>query len=286
MPDPVRLQNTIRMATEACRHTPGRKGRYLELTDVEDVVVAGDLHGHVNNFRKLLDFSDLLRHSRRHLIVQELIHGNQFYPETGGDQSHRLVDLIAATKALYPTRVHYLLGNHELSQWTNRSIGKNNQDLNQLFMLGLVTAYHVHAENIAELYKELFRALPAAIRLPNRVFLSHSMPGLKRLASWTLDAVTTEALCDADISLGGGLHSIVWGRETAEATVKKFLQIVNADLLVSGHIPCDNGHETPNPFQLILDSKDDQGSACLIPADRPITQADLLKGIVKLKDLR
>lgn len=285
MPDPVRLLNTIQKAADAFRRTPGRTGRLVELADAEDVLVAGDLHGHVVNFGKLLGFADLSRHPRRHFVVQELIHGVNHYPD-GGEQSHRLVDLIAATKCLYPDRVHYLLGNHELAQWTNRAISKNNQDLNQLFRLGVETAYGLQGDNIYEAYKELFRAIPAAIRLPNRVFLSHTCPGKKRLADWSLADLKKEILGEADISLGGGLHAAVWGRETAAATVQKYLEIVDADLLVSGHIPTDKGHETPNDRQLILDCKDENASACLIPCDRPLTQADLLAGIVKVKDLR
>lgn len=286
MPDPQRLLTTIQKAVDAFRRTPGRVGRYIELTDVDDVLVAGDLHGQVNNFRKLLDYADLANHPRRHFVVQELIHGGPQYPNGGGDQSHRMVDLIAATKCLYSNRVHFLLGNHELAQWTSKLISKNNEDLNKSFKVGIETAYGLQSDNIYEAYKDLFRALPVAIRLPNRVFLSHSLPGLKRLKSWSLNDLKKEVLTEADISLGGALHAVVWGRDTATPTVQEYLKKVNADLLVSGHIPCDEGHATPNPHQLILDCKDDKGSACLIPADRPLTQADLLAGIVKLSELR
>src|SRR5438128_1385887 len=133
MPDPVRLLNTIKKATDCFRRTPGRTGRLIELTDVEDVLIAGDLHGHVGNFRKLLDAADLANHPKRHFVVQELIHGSLPCTEPSVDQSHRLVDLTCATKCLYPKQVHYLLGNHELSQWTDRSIMKNDQNLNSLF---------------------------------------------------------------------------------------------------------------------------------------------------------
>lgn len=285
MPDPIRLLNTIQKAADWFRRTPGRQGRYVEPTEIDDVVVAGDLHGQVVNFRKLLDFADLSNHPRRHFVVQELIHGTQMYPD-GGEQSHRLVDLIAATKCLYPNRVHYLLGNHELAQWTSKAISKNNEDLNLLFKRGVETAYGQHADNIYEAYKELFRALPVAIKLPNRVLLCHSQPGRKRLADWTLDCLKKEVLADHDVSLGGGLHATVWGREVDAGTTELFLKKMDCDLLVSGHVPCDEGFQVPNPKQLIIDSKDDQGVGLLLPATQPVTQADLLAGLVKLCDLR
>src|SRR5437773_2092872 len=54
MPDPVRLLRTLRQAEQAFRATPGRRGRLIALDDAAEVLVAGDLHGNVENFRLLL----------------------------------------------------------------------------------------------------------------------------------------------------------------------------------------------------------------------------------------
>lgn len=285
MPDPLRLLNTLRQAAVAFRNAPGLHGRFLELpAETEDVLVAGDLHGHLANFKKLLDFADLARRPRRHFVVQEMIHGATLY-DSGGDQSHRLVDLVAALKCLYPTRVHYLLGNHELAQWTDQAITKNGEDLNHLFRLGVSTAYGEYGLRIYQAYCDLFSVLPVAIRLPNRVFLSHSVPGAKRLSNWQLSMLEKESFLKEDFLFGGAVHSLVWGRDVAAETTRRFLEKVDADLLVSGHLPCDDGHHVPNPHQLIIDSKDDEGTAVLIPAQRPLTHADLLAGLIKLKQL-
>src|SRR5262245_17386473 len=108
MPDPQRLLRTLNQATRFFRSTPGRRGRLVRLTDAAEVFVAGDLHGHVENFRSILQKAELAKHPRRHLVLQELIHGPYRYP-TGGDKSHQLLDLLAALKCQYPERVHMLL---------------------------------------------------------------------------------------------------------------------------------------------------------------------------------
>jgi len=285
MPDPQRLLNTLRQATIAFRNAPGLYGRYLELpSDTEDVLVAGDLHGNLINFKKLLDYADLARRPRRHFVVQEVIHGSALY-EAGGDQSHRLVDLVAALKCLHPTRVHYLLGNHELSQWTDQAITKDGMELNQVFRLGVSTAYGENGERIYQAYCELFSALPVAIRLPNGVFLSHSVPGGKRLKDWQLTSLQKDAFSKEDFTLGGAVHALVWGRDVSPETTRRFLEKVKADLLVTGHLPCDEGYMVPNSQQLIVDSKDDAATAVLIPAQRPLSHADLLAGLIKLNQL-
>jgi hypothetical protein len=139
MPDPERLLTTLRRAVLAFRDTPGRRGRFVALEDVDEVLVAGDLHGNLENFRQILHRADLAAHPRRHLVLQEVLHGPFLYPG-GGEKSHQLVDLIAALKCQFPRQVHFLMGNHELSQHTRRRICKDDYDLNTLFYQGVETA--------------------------------------------------------------------------------------------------------------------------------------------------
>src|SRR6185437_5901279 len=127
--------------TELFRKTRGRAGGVVALDGAEDVMVVGDLHGNVPALSRLLRIAALDDHPRRHLVLQELVHGNRVYPNDGGDRSHQLVDLVAALKCQCPDRVHLILGNHELSEITGRIIGKDGKSLNLMFRMGIATAY-------------------------------------------------------------------------------------------------------------------------------------------------
>lgn len=278
MPDPDRLLTTLRRATQAYRTTPGRRGRLIRLEDAADVLVAGDLHGNLENFRQILDRAALTQHPRRHLVVQEVVHGPFCYPG-GGDKSHQLVDLLAALKCQFPTRVHYLPGNHELAQFTSRQVMKNDVDLNVLFERGIEEAYGKRAPEINAAYSELIFALPLAVRTSNRVFLSHSLPSASRSETFALSTLETDEAPDSEWRPGGGLYSLVWGRDTSEANVEAFLAQVDADYLITGHIPCDHGFEVTGPRHLILDSFSVPAAYCLFPADRALTFDELLEGV-------
>src|SRR4051812_36938826 len=128
MPDPDKLLNTLRKATTLVRATPGRRGRVVAVGGAQ-VMVVGDLHGNIGNFQRVLKVADLQRQPGRHLVMQELIHGSYRYDD-GSDKSHQAVDLWCALKCQFPDRVHYLPGNHEVAQWTNRLIAKGDLDLN------------------------------------------------------------------------------------------------------------------------------------------------------------
>jgi hypothetical protein len=282
MPDPERLLTTLRRAAQAFGDTPGRRGRLVVLQDVDEVFVAGDLHGNLENFRQILRRAALAEHPRRHLVWQEVLHGPFLYPADGGDKSHQLLDLVAALTCQFPRQVHFLMGNHELSQYTRRRIAKDDYDLNAAFSKGVQTAYGSRAGDILAVYDELFAAFPFALRTPNRVFLSHSLPARSRLPDFRPAALERDPPWEGDLLPGGSLHSLVWGRDTATENVEAFLKVVDADLLITGHIPCDHGWEAPNDRQIILDSLGTPACTCLFPTDRPLTHGDLVGKIAML----
>jgi len=276
MPDPVKLMTTIRKAADFSRAMLGRHGRVIHLLDATEVMAVGDLHGNIGNFQKLIKIADLGKHPRRHIVMQELIHGRFTYPN-GTDKSHQAVDLWCALKCQFPTRVHYLPGNHELAQWTNRLIAKDDQDLNASFRDGVRTAYGSRGDDIYAAYLELFALLPIAVRTPNRVYLSHSLPSAAALTNLDLSLLERDFHADADLVPGGLVYSILWGRDTSAVNAAAYLNNVDADLLVSGHVPCDAGFAVPNDQQVILDSLGAPAAYCLFPADTPFTHADLVK---------
>ncbi len=281
MPDAERLLNTLTKAAEAVRATPGRRGHWIELQDAADVLVVGDLHGNVENLRRILEQSQLARQPRRHLVLQELIHGPHRYP-AGGDKSHQLLDLFAALKCQFPRQVHYLLGNHELSQWTARAIGKGDVDYNAIFREGVGTAYGPHAAAVYQAYFRIFEAIPVAMRTSNRVLLSHSLPYASKMTAVTMAALECDPWQPADLLPGGAAHVIVWGRDTSLENAAAYLAKFDADWLITGHIPCPEGFASPNERQLILDALGMPACYCLFPAVRVVTYLELVAGVVTL----
>lgn len=276
VPAPDRLLVHLRQALTLVRATPGRHGHSLTLQDCTEVLVAGDLHGHLANFQVLLRAADLARHPTRCLVFQELIHGKFRYPK-GGDKSHQLVDLFAVLKCQFPRQVHYLPGNHELAQWTGRPVLKGDENFNRLFEEGVIEAYGSEfGRSIYAAYLELFPALPVAIRTPNRTIICHSLPSARHLATFAPERLKDDVYQPGDLAPGGSIHSLLWGRDVSSMNVRNFLDKMDADWLISGHVPCPDGFDVPNDRQIILDCAESPASYLLIPTDRPVTQSDLI----------
>jgi hypothetical protein len=281
MPDPDRLLKTLYKAADAVRQTPGRKGRFVQLNGATEVLVVGDLHGNLANFQAVYQAAELQKNPRRYLVIQEVIHGKFLYPG-GGDKSHQLLDLFAALKFQFPWQVHMLMGNHEVSQWGNRLVMKEDRDLNAAFKEGVIEAYGPEkGPEIYNTYLRLFGTLPLGLRTPNRIFISHSLPREKYIDRFELRHLETDAFPPEDLTVGGPIYEMLWGRDTRETTCKTFLKKVDCDWLVSGHIAVETGFAFPNPQQLILDCCDLPAAFALLPADRPIT-AEEFKSSVRL----
>src|SRR5262249_31850402 len=124
-------------------------------------------------------------------------------------------------------------------------------------------------------YQELFAVAPLALRTPNRVFLSHSLPSASRLPDFDPAALERDST-EADVVPGGSVYALVWGRDVRPEAAAGFLRNMNGDLLITGNIPCDRGFDLPNRQQIILDSLGNAAGYCLFPADRPLSHAELV----------
>ncbi|HEX5270424.1 MAG TPA: hypothetical protein VFW33_08060, partial [Gemmataceae bacterium] len=128
-------------------------------------------------------------------------------------------------------------------------------------------------------YLALFAAAPLALRTDNRVFISHSLPSEKWLDGFDLATLERDETDPAEGLPGGAVFALVWGRDTSAEHVAAFLAKVDADLLVTGHIPCEPGFAVPNDRQVIVDCMGEPACYCLLPADRPLAHDELVKCI-------
>jgi len=280
MPDPQKILATLRRATGLFRATPGRRGGLVTLNEsADEVMVVGDLHGNTPAFRTVLMKADLAQNPGRHLVLQELIHGNRHYLDEAGDKSHQLVDLVSALKCQFPERVHLILGNHELSELTGRPIAKGGVALNALFRQGVDTAYGASGESVYRAYRDLFAALPLAVRTPNRVFLCHTIPDPWDLEHFDASIFEADDWPDEAMARHGAVYALTWGRNTEPENVDRFAALVDADWFITGHQPCEEGFRQANHRQVIIDGTDPYPAYCLFPARGAATVESLLAGV-------
>jgi len=267
-------------AAELNWHTPARQDNLIVLDEqnCDELMVTGDLHGHRRNFNRIRRIAALDQHPKRHLVLQEVVHGGPAYDD-GGCMSHMLLEDVAKLKTEYPDRVHFLLSNHELSEATDYLIRKGAKFLNVQFRVGMDRMYGADTERVRAAYNQFILSCPLAVQMPQGLFVSHSIPAeavrFDRGVFW-------RRLTKADISPGGGAFKLVWDRDYSESNAAAFAQLVGATAIIIGHEPCDEGHAEPNKLQVILDCSHDKGCYAVLPCGVAWTAEAVAERICRL----
>ena len=277
-----RLLTIFDQAAEANRQTPGRQGNVVVLSPelAGEVMVTGDLHGHRRNFNLIRRLAALESNSARHLLFQEVCHGGPTYPD-GSCMSHTILEDVAWLKTKYPSRLHFILGNHELAELSDFAIQKNRQLLNLQFRLGLQRMYGAAAEKVYEAYRRFLRSCPLAVRLPQGVFISHSLPEDVDTVGFD-PSVFTRELTAEDYAEWGEVFRLVWGRDYRGENARAFARLVGAKILISGHEPCYEGFMAPNDLQVILDCCGQPAAYVILPVGEELSHDEIMERVRKL----
>ncbi len=111
------------------------------------------------------------------------------------------------------------------------------------------------------------------------MWLSHSVPTARRLESFEVTTLEQDWKSQLEVEPPSSIHSLLWGRDVRRDTVANFLRRVDADLAITGHIPCPEGFAAPNDLQLILDCMGTPACYCLFSTERRVSHAELLANV-------
>jgi hypothetical protein len=278
-----RVISTYTQAAGANLGTTARVGNTIVVTPElgDDVLVAGDLHGHRPNFNAILKIAALDDHPRRHLVVQDVCHGGPAYPSNGGCMSHSMLEDVAALKVKYPDRFHFMLGNHELAELTDFPIVKNQKMLNLFFRYGLQEMYGPATEKVRQAYLGFLKSCPLAVRLPGGLFISHSLPECLDQVGFD-KGVLDRPLEFSDCRERGSVFNMLWGRDYRSENAEIFSRLVGAKVLVHGHDPCAQGYRVPNGVQIIIDCSSKPAAYLLLPTGVELSHAEVVKRVALL----
>ena len=111
------VNHLLRDAPHRPKDTDGNAGGLVELPEGLTLVILGDLHAQVDNLLKILSENGLMEGLERGDAALLLL-GDAVHSETAGrledmDSSVLIMDLILKLKARFPSRVFFLLGNHD-----------------------------------------------------------------------------------------------------------------------------------------------------------------------------
>jgi len=277
----------IEYFTEAARFNhddPYRCGNILLFDDYGQVVMTGDLHGNIRNFRKLLRYAALENTAPRHIILHELLH----VPTLAAgeeDPSFWLMVEAAKVKCEFPDQVHFLLGNHEIAQLTNREILKEGfYPVATLRKTVLQTYGEDRGQEVLLALNEFILSMPLAAKTPNRIFMSHSLPDAAVAKSFDFNILERPWNIE-DAQPGGAVYAMVWGRQHPPEYLESLAARLDVQIFIIGHIPQESGYRMVNERLLILASEHSHGVFLPFDMRKPYTMQDLVHNIRKIASI-
>ena len=259
MPSPV--PDIFRQAARLNAEDPRRRGSTIHLTqETPEVIVVGDLHGNRAGLSDVIRYADLDRSESRVLILQEIVHGPPD-PPGGCDRSIEVLLRSARLKVTYAEKVIFLLGNHDLAQVTGNEITKDGRGVCKDFNEGVGLCFGEEAPEVLEAVKDFIVSMPLAVRCPNSVLVTHSLPSPARMDIAGPD-ILDRTYQESDFVRGGPVYEWTWGRGHTDQQTDQLAQQLGVGFFILGHQHIPEGWRTLTSRALAVAS--DHPKGCLV----------------------
>jgi hypothetical protein len=271
---------TFQAATEENQLDPLRAQQTIMLPAEGELWIAGDIHDHRTNFRKIIAAADLGNNPHRHLILQELIHGDHFDAK-GAEGSWEMLYHSAELKCDFPGQVHFLFANHDLAQIHGEGIMKAGQSVCEAFTAGVRRDFAQRATSINVVITEFLLSIPLAARTHTGILFCHSMPTDEQMEKFDYTIFDRPLSGDDYLRRKGPVYQLIWGRNITPAGVERFCEKVDARLIVTGHQPQETGYLVNGDKHLIIASDHNQGVFLAIDLAKQYTMDELVESLTK-----
>ncbi|HTX61059.1 MAG TPA: metallophosphoesterase family protein [Methanobacterium sp.] len=248
-------------------------GKLVELPKKGKALIITDIHGNLTDFKKFMHIWDEYEDNKdNHLILTgDFIHAM-------GLENDKSVEILEYVKFLWEniSNIHVLLGNHEWSTISNKSLFK--AGINQTYNFDELLKEKFGPESCTEKLQEyinFFKKLPLAVRTANGIFISHAGPptnikSIDEIANITYDGYNSN---------NRKLFEFLWNRadDFDKNQLKDFLNTVDCKMMIVGHTPVD-GIKLVYKKQLVVSSSYGKGKKAYVVLD-------LAKNIRRIKDV-
>jgi hypothetical protein len=270
----------LRRGQSACETDRYRKGNIIFLPGDCTLIATGDIHGHRRNYERIISYAGLAKNPKTHVLLHELIHGGT-EDDHGGCLSYQLLFDAIEYKLRFPDQVHLIMGNHDTTFINNTRVMKGGKEMNRALRAAMDRQFGGDSEQVKLAMRQFLFSQPLAVRCPNRIWLSHSLPSDRYAADFDFTLFRRKLKIN-DVVKPGAAYLLTWGRRISQANLDKFARTLDVDVFIVGHQPQSEGFRRAGDNLIILASDHDHG--CLLPINltRFYTVEKLIQSIVPI----
>jgi len=200
-------------------------------------------------------------------------------PATGHDRSAELLLRAARLKVQHPRQVLFVLGNHDVAQVTGSEIMKGGRGVCRAFAAGVNFAFGGEGPEVLSAIEKFLLSMPLAIRCPNGVLISHSLPSPSRMKLAGTE-ILSRPYRDEDLRRGGPVYEWTWGRNQTAEQLDELAAKLGVEFFILGHHHADSGFEMLSPRGMVVMSDHEHGCIVEFVADLALT-AEMVGDCVK-----
>jgi len=278
-----KLINLFESGIKANLEDSYRRFNLIELPKEGDVIVAGDIHGHRRNFERVLSYADLANNPKRHLVLQEIIHGGP-EDEQGGCLSFELLFEAVKLKIEFKDQVHLIMANHDTAFINNSEVMKNGKEMNVSMRKALERKFADDMDAVESVIERFLFSQPLAVKCANRIWFSHSLPADRYLKKFDFTIFNRQTKI-SDLVRPNSVYTLTWGRRQSREALDSIAEKLDVDLFVLGHQVQDSGWMTNGKNLVIIDSQHSQGYLCHIDLTRSYAIDGIVESLVKLAQI-
>jgi hypothetical protein len=242
-------------------------------------LVTGDLHDNPFHLAKIIKLANL-EIPTNHILLQELIHSAG--DSTSYDLSYRMLVRVASLVASYPSQVHPILANHELSQATGRPITKGGGELVEKFSLGVKHVFGKQSKKVLDALDAFIFAMPLAVQTESGLMCLHSLPNELEMNDFDVN-ILKRKLKPKDLKTpAGSAYLLVWGRQQSPEQINGLATLWGVKLFCLGHAWVPSGIEMAMPNVLLINSDHDNGVVLPIQLDNIQNAGKSMQSAIKL----
>lgn len=288
------MASWLRAGTAAQRGAGCRRQSIDVIAAPGTLIATGDLHDNPGHFAALMRAAGLSAGDpppndppgapgHKHLLLHELIHGDRLMG--GMDFSYRTLARVAQLKAIFPERVHVILGNHELAQIVGAGIVKDGVRVVEVFNAGVEYVFGGDAVLVHEAIAEFVRAMPIALAADTprgRILCSHSLPSAMMMAKFDPSLLSRDLVNDDYEPRTGAAHLMVWGRGYDAELLEDLVERWGVSMFILGHDKIEEGARFVPPNALVLNSDHVNGVYVPIDLSNPASADQLARCAIRL----
>jgi len=260
-----------------------RRGNVVFLPEEGSVVVTGDIHGHRRNFERIVTFANLDNHPERHVVLQEIIHGGAA-DEFGGCLSYKLLFDALRYKLEFPDRVHLIMSNHDTAFICDADVMKDGKEMNRLMRMALDRRFGAASREVKAAIAEYLLSQPLAVRCPNGVWISHSLPS-DRFAEKFDRGIFEREIGITDCRRPGDVYLLTWGRNHSPENLRKLAAELDVDIFILGHQEQEDGCGLGGENVMIVNCEHNHGCIVEIDLSKTYNVAELLEAALPLASI-